>query len=45
MNASNPQRLVDLVNDLIGRGEAAWVAFKHNNADPQRIGVVVPFWA
>jgi ATP-dependent DNA helicase RecG len=40
MNASNPQRLVDLVIDLIGRGEAAWVEFKHNNADPERIGIL-----
>lgn len=40
MNASNPQRLVDLVNDLIGRGEVAWVEFKQNNVDPERIGIL-----
>jgi len=41
MNALNPQRLVDLVNDLLARGEVAWVEFKHNNADPDRIGILV----
>lgn len=41
MNAPNPQRLVDLVNDLLARGEVAWVEFKHNNSDPDRIGILV----
>lgn len=40
MSVTSPERLVDLVNDLIGRGEAAWVEFKRNNADPERIGVL-----
>lgn len=38
--SADPQRLVDLVNDLIRRGEATWVEFKHNNIDPQRIGIL-----
>jgi predicted HTH transcriptional regulator len=41
MNSTNPQRLVDLVDDLIGRGEVSWVEFKLNNADPDMIGVRV----
>lgn len=41
MNPPNPQRLVDLVNDLIGHGELAWLEFKLNNADPEMIGVRV----
>ncbi len=41
VHTPNPQRLVDLVDDLLGSGEVAWVEFKHNNADPERIGVVM----
>jgi predicted HTH transcriptional regulator len=37
---NTPQRLVDLVNDLLGRREATWVEFKRNNADPEKIGVL-----
>lgn len=40
MTPTSPQRLVDLVTDLLGRGEVAWVEFKHNNADPERIGIL-----
>lgn len=40
MTGTNPQRLVELVNDLLGRGEASWIEFKQNNTEPQRIGVL-----
>lgn len=36
-----PQRLIDLVNDLLGQVETEWVEFKHNNIAPERIGVLV----
>jgi predicted HTH transcriptional regulator len=36
----NTPRLIDLVNDLLGRGEAAWVEFKQNNTAPETIGVL-----
>ncbi len=41
MTAVNPQRLVDLVNDLLKQGEVSWVEFKRDNADPEMIGVRV----
>jgi ATP-dependent DNA helicase RecG len=41
MNATNPQRLVDLVNDLLSQGEVSWVEFKRDNADPEMVGVRV----
>jgi ATP-dependent DNA helicase RecG len=40
MNVFSPQRLVDLVNDLLSHSEVAWVEFKHNNADPNKIGIL-----
>lgn len=40
MSVFNPQRLVDLVDDLLSQGEVAWVEFKHNNADPQKVGIL-----
>lgn len=41
MNSTNPQRLVDLVDDLVARGEDHWTEFKLNNSDPDMIGVRV----
>jgi ATP-dependent DNA helicase RecG len=41
MTASDPQRLVDLVDDLLAQGEVPWVEFKHNNTDADMIGVRV----
>ncbi|WMT86688.1 putative DNA binding domain-containing protein [Pelagibacterium sp. 26DY04] len=38
MNPANPQRLIDLIDDLIRKGEVSWVEFKLNNADPEMIG-------
>lgn len=39
MTSTDPQRLIDLVDDLLARGETAWVEFKLNNSDPEMIGV------
>jgi len=40
MSSVSPQRLIDLINDLLSHGsETSWVEFKHNNADPNMIGV------
>ncbi len=41
MNANNPQRLIDLVDDLLKQGEVSWVEFKHNNSDPDMVSVRV----
>jgi predicted HTH transcriptional regulator len=38
---NTPQRFIDLANDLLGRVEAEWVEFKHNNIAPEKIGVLV----
>ena len=39
MNAINPQRLIDLIDDLLRQGEVSWVEFKRDYADPDMIGV------
>lgn len=41
MNPANPQRLIDLIDDLLRQGEVSWVEFKLNNADPDMIGIRV----
>lgn len=42
MPLDKSMRLVDLINDLVAHGsERAWVEFKHNNSDPNMIGVRV----
>lgn len=41
MPANDPQRLVDLIGDLVAQGEVSWVEFKLNNTDPEVIGVRV----
>ena len=41
MTKPNPQRLIDLVDDLLRQGEVTWVEFKQNNSDPDMIGVRV----
>jgi predicted HTH transcriptional regulator len=41
MNSTDPQRLVDLVGDLVTRGADHWVEFKLNNPAPDMIGVWV----
>lgn len=38
-NPVGSQRLIDLVDDLRRQGEVSWVEFKHNNADPDMIGI------
>lgn len=39
MTAANPQRLIDLVDDLLRQGEVSWVEFKLNNSDPEMMAV------
>ncbi|MBL8593927.1 MAG: ATP-binding protein, partial [Devosia sp.] len=39
MTPSDPQRLVDLINDLVGHEEASWLEFKLNNADAEMVGI------
>lgn len=40
MSPANPQRLIDLINDLLAQGpESTWVEFKRNNVDPTMIGI------
>lgn len=39
MNAINPQRLIDLIDDLLRQGKVSWVEFKRDYADPDMIGV------
>ncbi len=41
MTNSHARRLVDLVDDVLKQGEVSWVEFKHNNSDPEMIGVRV----
>lgn len=38
MNPPNPQRLIDLVDELLLNGELPWVEFKHNNSDAKMVG-------
>jgi predicted HTH transcriptional regulator len=41
MKPADPQRLLDLVNDLLRQGEVSWVEFKLNNSDPEMLGIRV----
>lgn len=38
MNETNPDRLVDLVDELLNQEKISWLKFKHNNHEHKMVG-------